>query len=92
MPEQLKKSQRISNQNNETDNADDIDFARYFNLLLESKYLIASVTGVFAVAGVIFALLQTPIYKADALVQIEEKSSGIPGLGDMEDVFGAESK
>ncbi|QBY03138.1 polysaccharide biosynthesis tyrosine autokinase [Thalassotalea sp. HSM 43] len=76
----------------EQEHADDIDFARYFNLLLENKMLIVSVTAVFAVIGIVFALLQTPIYKADALVQIEQKASGVPGLGDMEELFGAESK
>jgi len=91
MTEQIKKSNQLSKQL-ETDNADDIDFARYFNLLLESKLLIIAVTAVFAFAGVIFALLQTPIYKADALVQIEQKSSGVPGLGDMDELFGTESK
>ncbi|NMP16494.1 polysaccharide biosynthesis tyrosine autokinase [Thalassotalea sp. Y01] len=88
--EQLKHAK--TQHSNEHDHADDIDFARYFNLLLENKLLIVSVTAVFAVIGVIFALLQTPIYKADALVQIEQKATGVPGLGDMEELFGAESK
>ncbi|WP_068546648.1 polysaccharide biosynthesis tyrosine autokinase [Thalassotalea crassostreae] len=88
MTEQLKAS-KFQKNNNDVDNADDIDFARYFNLLLESKFLIATITSVFAVAGIIFALLQTPIYKADALIQIEKKSSAVPGLGDFEEVFGA---
>ncbi|WNC69642.1 polysaccharide biosynthesis tyrosine autokinase [Thalassotalea nanhaiensis] len=90
MTEQIKKS-RLS-ANNDEQASDDIDFARYFNLLLESKFLIVTVTGIFALVGIVFALLQTPIYKADALVQIEQKASGVPGLGDMEELFGAESK
>ncbi|WOH38990.1 polysaccharide biosynthesis tyrosine autokinase [Thalassotalea fonticola] len=89
MTEKLNKT-RIAQQSADTDNAaDDIDFSRYFNLLLESKFLIASVTGVFAVIGIVFALLQTPIYQADSLIQIEKKSSAVPGLGDFEEIFGA---
>ncbi|WP_371185700.1 polysaccharide biosynthesis tyrosine autokinase [Thalassotalea maritima] len=80
-------------QTNANDNqADEIDIARYIALLLEHKVTIIVVTLLFALAGIVFAQLQTPIYKADALVQIETKASGVPGLGDMEDLFGAESK
>lgn len=88
MTKELKKAR--TQDNNDIDTSDDIDFARYFNMLLESKLLIISVTAVFAVMGVVFAFMATPIYKADALIQIEEKSSGVPGLGDLESVLGSE--
>ena len=50
-------------------------------------------TFAFAVFGIAFALLSTPIYKADALIQIEEKSSGgiSSMVGDMGDLFSQES-
>ena len=89
MTEEVKKPNTASN--NDIEASDDIDVARYFNLLLESKYLILSVTTVFAVIGIVFALLATPIYRADALIQIEEKSSGVPGLGDLDSLLGNES-
>ncbi|MBL4900704.1 MAG: polysaccharide biosynthesis tyrosine autokinase [Colwellia sp.] len=88
MTKELKKSN--TQDNNEIDGNDDIDFARYFNLLFEKKHLIISVTALFAVMGIVFALIATPIYKADALIQIEEKSSGVPGLGDLGSVLGSE--
>jgi tyrosine-protein kinase Etk/Wzc len=88
MTEELKKSNTANH--NDIEASDDIDFSRYFNLLLESKCLIISVTAVFAVIGIIFSLLATPIYKADALIQIEEKSSGVPGLVDLDNYFGNE--
>ncbi|MDN3652644.1 polysaccharide biosynthesis tyrosine autokinase [Thalassotalea ponticola] len=90
--EQLNTKLNQHNSHHINEQSDDIDFSRYFNLLLENKWLIAGVTTLFAIAGVIIALLQTPIYKADALVQIEQKATGVPGLGDMEELFGAESK
>ena len=89
MTEEVKKPNTASN--NDIEAIDDIDFSRYFNLLLESKSLILSVTTVFAVVGIILALLATPIYRADALIQIEEKSSGVPGLGDLDSLLGNES-
>tara|TARA_B100001059_G_scaffold234499_1_gene277260 strand:- start:500 stop:2548 length:2049 start_codon:yes stop_codon:yes gene_type:complete len=43
--------------------------------------------------GVAYALLATPVYKADALLQVEKKSSGMPALsGDMADMFAKESE
>ncbi len=89
MTEVLKKPNTANN--NDIEASVDIDFSRYFNLLLESKYLITSITAVFAVMGIIFGLLTTPIYKADALIQVEKKSSGVPGLGDLNNFLANES-
>ncbi|MGR5094941.1 polysaccharide biosynthesis tyrosine autokinase [Vibrio maritimus] len=68
--------------------ADEIDLGRLFNILLESKWLIITITFLFAVIGVMYAILATPIYKADALIQVESKNSGVSslineGLGDL---------
>ncbi|USD65126.1 polysaccharide biosynthesis tyrosine autokinase [Vibrio sp. SCSIO 43136] len=73
--------------------SDEIDLGKLLGILLDAKWLIVLVTFFFAVLGVAFALLSTPIYKADALVQIEEKSSGgiSAMVGDMGDLFSAES-
>ncbi|WP_205690447.1 Wzz/FepE/Etk N-terminal domain-containing protein, partial [Poseidonibacter lekithochrous] len=48
------------------------------------------ITTIFAVIGIAYAMLATPIYKADALIQIEEKSGGASALlnSDMADMFG----
>ncbi|EPI8559756.1 polysaccharide biosynthesis tyrosine autokinase [Vibrio fluvialis] len=77
-----------------TDNqSDEIDLGKLFGILLDAKWLIIATTFIFAVVGVVFALLSTPIYKADALIQIEQKSSGgISSLvGDMGELFASES-
>ncbi|KZM44888.1 tyrosine protein kinase [Marinomonas sp. SBI22] len=64
--------------------ADDIDLTKVFGVLLDNIWLIVVITGVFLMLGVAYALLSTPIYKADALLQIESKSSGMSALvGDM---------
>ncbi|ANF58407.1 polysaccharide biosynthesis tyrosine autokinase [Halotalea alkalilenta] len=54
--------------------SDDIDLGRLVGLLVDHKWTIAGITGVFAAAGVAHALLATPIYSSDAMVQIEDKS------------------
>lgn len=53
---------------------DEIDLGRLFGLLLDHKWWIIGITAVFAVAGVAYALLATPVYRADALVQVEKKA------------------
>lgn len=73
-------------------NDDEIDLGRLFGLLIDHKWLIAIITGAFMFLGVLYALLATPIYQADALLQVEKKSSGIPALGEMADMFASESE
>ncbi|MEZ8105268.1 polysaccharide biosynthesis tyrosine autokinase [Vibrio cortegadensis] len=80
------------NNNMSDTNSDEIDLGKLFGILLDAKWMIVAVTFVFAVIGVAYALLATPIYKADALIQIEQKSSGMSSLvGDMGDLFSSES-
>lgn len=73
-------------------NNDVIDLAKLFGLLLDSRGFILGVTFVFAIFGVSYALLATPIYKTDALIQVEQKSTGMPALSsEMTDLFSTES-
>lgn len=79
---------QTESQKNSSNTADEIDLGRLFNILLEAKWLIITITFLFAVIGVMYALLATPIYKADALIQVESKNSGVSslineGLGDL---------
>ncbi|WP_454442537.1 polysaccharide biosynthesis tyrosine autokinase [Vibrio bathopelagicus] len=80
-------------QQSHTDNSDEIDLGKLLGILLDAKWLIMLTIFAFAVFGTAFAMLSTPIYKADALIQIEEKSSGgiSSMVGDMGDMFSQES-
>lgn len=71
---------------------DEIDLGRLFGLLIDHKWLIVGITGAFMALGVAYALLATPIYQADALLQVEKKSSGMPALGEMAEMFAQESE
>ncbi|MYM60728.1 polysaccharide biosynthesis tyrosine autokinase [Vibrio sp. OCN044] len=73
--------------------SDEIDLARLFALIIDGKWIIITATMLFAIFGIAFALLSTPIYKADALIQIEQKSSGgiSAMVGDMGELFAQES-
>ncbi|MEZ9669504.1 polysaccharide biosynthesis tyrosine autokinase [Vibrio breoganii] len=71
---------------------DVIDLGKLLGLLLDGKWIIIFTTFVFAVVGVAYALLATPIYKADALIQVEQKNSGMPVLSEgLSDMFAQES-
>ncbi|MBS9404055.1 polysaccharide biosynthesis tyrosine autokinase [Halomonas sp. TRM85114] len=67
--------------------ADEIDLGRLFGLLLDHKWMILFITLLFTAIGVVYALLATPIYQSDALVQVEQRSSLSP-LGDLANVMG----
>lgn len=73
--------------------SDEIDLGKLFAIILDAKWIIIATTLIFAIIGVAFAVLSTPIYKSNALIQIEEKSSGgISSLvGDMGDMFASKS-
>lgn len=71
--------------------ADEIDLGKLFGVLIDNRWKIVVVTFIFTVFGIAYAMLATPVYKADALIQVEEKSSGMPALGDMGEMFASES-
>lgn len=61
--------------NNKTQQAesDDFDLGRLLGELIDNRKLIISITSVFTVLAVLYTLLATPIYQADALIQVEQK-------------------
>ncbi|WP_063701707.1 polysaccharide biosynthesis tyrosine autokinase [Pseudoalteromonas gelatinilytica] len=69
----------------------EIDLLALLGALLDRKWFIVLVTAVFAFIGVAVAVLSTPIYKATALVQVEESSPSVPGLDDMAGMFESSS-
>ncbi|WP_010628923.1 polysaccharide biosynthesis tyrosine autokinase [Halomonas sp. KM-1] len=71
---------------------DEIDLGRLFGLLLDHKWWIVAITALFTVLGVAYALLATPIYRADALVQVESKAGLSNPLQDMRSMLGEETK
>lgn len=52
---------------------DEIDLGRLFGELIDHRKLIISVTALFTLFALVYALFATPIYQADALVQVEQR-------------------
>ncbi|WP_435927086.1 tyrosine-protein kinase Wzc [Dryocola sp. BD613] len=57
-----------------TEGNDEIDIGRLFGTVLEARWWVLGITAVFALLAVVYVLFATPIYKADALVQIEQNA------------------
>ncbi|MFP3515258.1 polysaccharide biosynthesis tyrosine autokinase [Pseudomonas sp. SIMBA_077] len=73
------------------DDNDEIDLMGLLGTLIDHKWLIAGVTGVFMAAGVAYALLATPVYQANALIQVEPKKNDPLGFSDVSALLGKES-
>ncbi|WLG86960.1 polysaccharide biosynthesis tyrosine autokinase [Pseudomonas cucumis] len=73
------------------DDNDEIDLLGLFGTLIDHKWLIAAVTGAFMVAGVAYAVLATPVYQANALLQVEAKKNDLLGFSDIGSMLGKES-
>lgn len=72
---------------------DNIDLLALLGILLDGKWIIFGATLLLAVIGVSYAILATPIYQANALVQIEEKSGGgLAATGELSEMLGGTSR
>ncbi|HBS5659343.1 polysaccharide biosynthesis tyrosine autokinase [Klebsiella variicola] len=55
--------------------ADEIDFGRLIGEFIDHRKLIISVASLFTLIALIYAIFATPIYQADALIQVEQKQA-----------------
>lgn len=74
---------------NTTTGDDQIDLNALLGTLVDHKWLIAAVTAFFFVVSMAYILLATPIYQANALVQVEQKVPDLPGLSVLTQTLGA---
>ncbi|WP_258397590.1 Wzz/FepE/Etk N-terminal domain-containing protein, partial [Lonsdalea populi] len=65
-------SEKIAVKTSEIDRSDDVDLGRLLGTMLDNRWLIISVTTIFTVLGILYVLMATPIYRADALIQVEQ--------------------
>ena len=53
--------------------SDEINLDRIIGELIDNRKLILLVTAIFTIVAILYALLVTPIYQSDALIQVEQK-------------------
>ncbi|MES3022063.1 MAG: polysaccharide biosynthesis tyrosine autokinase [Pseudomonadota bacterium] len=54
--------------------AHEIDLKAWFNILLENRWLIASVTVFVTLLALVYALVAQPVYQANMVIHVEEES------------------
>lgn len=70
---------------------DEIDLRHLLALLIDGRYIIATVTTVITALALIYVVLSTPIYRANGIILVEDNAPGVPGLDDMAEIFASES-
>lgn len=72
---------------------DEINFADLLDTVYFHRYLILQIAGAFTVIGLLYAIMATPIYKTDLLIQIESQDSATPtALSNIATLFGGKSE
>ncbi|WP_062361987.1 polysaccharide biosynthesis tyrosine autokinase [Variovorax paradoxus] len=67
---------------------DVINLSEWIDILIDRKWLVAAVTVLSLVLGVAYALLSTPIYQSNLLIQVEDAAPDAKGfLGDASNLF-----
>ncbi|GAA3884266.1 polysaccharide biosynthesis tyrosine autokinase [Gibbsiella dentisursi] len=70
---------------NKNEGSDEIDLGRLLGELIDNRWLIIGITAIFLTFGIIYCLFATPIYRASALVQVEQNVANklISGLNQL---------
>lgn len=77
--------------NVQEDSSNEIDLLGLVGTLIDHKLLIAMVAGAFMVVGGAYAVLSAPVYRANALVQVEAKKNDMLGFSNISSMLGQES-
>lgn len=65
-------SEKIRANSSGSDKSDEIDLGRLLGELIDNRWLIIGVTAICLSLGILYSLFATPIYRADAMVQVEQ--------------------
>lgn len=66
---------------------DEINLGDLLGILIDGKWLIILITSLFFILGLAKAFLDSPIYKADTVLQINETSQTLAGLNPITDLL-----
>lgn len=64
---------QVKNKNDLNQEKPEFDLGRFFGDVIDHRKLIISVTSLCTLLALVYILFSTPIYQADALVQVEQK-------------------
>ena len=69
------------------DNKDEVHFRDFINLLINDKWIFISITSIMLILGLAKAMLDTPVYKLDALLQVEAAPNSLGNFETMEELL-----
>ena len=82
----------IQAKNPTTQQDDEIDLMELFAKIMERKFTIIFTVIGFAIVGILYAKYQPSVYRAEAMLQVEAKQGGVPGLAELDGLFATESE
>lgn len=77
--------QQIANSNEEPEG---LAVGEIVAVVMEHRWLVATVTAVAVLLGVAWSVVSKPVYRADGLIQVEEKASGMSALKELQPLLG----
>ncbi len=80
-----------TNTRSSTPDDDVISLSEILGIILSGKWWIAGSTLLFAICALAYLWIATPVYRSDALVQVESQKSPMSNLVEMTDMFGGET-
>jgi len=69
----------------------EVDLRQYINILLDGWWIVALCTIILTFCSIAYALLSTPIYEVDAMLQVESKKGGAADITDISSVISPSS-
>jgi tyrosine-protein kinase Etk/Wzc len=78
----MNTKQQVTQQN------DDVNLIDLLGVVLDYKQFILAVVACFTFVGVLYAMFASPVYEASALLQVENKKSGLAGLEGLNELTG----
>ncbi len=67
-----------------------LSLGELYGVLVEQKWLIASVFAASIIAGALFNSIRSPQYRADGILQVEEKTTGLSVLKELQPLLGGD--
>ena len=71
-----------------TEDAEGLAVGEIVAVVMEHRWLVATVTAVAVLLGVAWSVVSKPVYRADGLVQVEEKANGMSALKELQPLLG----
>ena len=71
-----------------SDDAEGLAVGEIVAVVMEHRWLVATVTAAAVLLGVAWSVVSKPVYRADGLVQVEEKANGMSALKELQPLLG----